>query len=150
MKATDVIKRDHRAAEALFEKFKAAPEDEKKSVEHELFAALNAHELMEDAHFYPALKDRVGDDENLKQVLSEQTTLKLGAMGTHVKETVLGPSEESVEKVMENVLAHAKKEEEVIFPMAEEVLGAEMLEELGREMEPKSAVALAAKAEGGK
>jgi hemerythrin superfamily protein len=141
MKATDVIARDHRAAEALFEKFKTAAEEDKKSVEHELFAALSAHEIMEDTHFYPALTDAVGDDETLKQLKDEQTTLKLGAMGTHLKETVVGPNEESVESVMEKVLAHAKKEEERIFPMAEEVLGEDELEELGAKMEPMSAVA---------
>lgn len=147
MKATDVIARDHRAAEALFEKFKRAAEEDKKSVEHELFAALNVHEIMEDTHFYPALNEKVGDDEILKQLEHEQTTLKLGAMGTHIKETVLGPNEESVEKVMEKVLAHAKKEEEMVFPMAEEVLGPELLEELGQKMEPMSAVAAQEKIE---
>lgn len=147
MKATDIIARDHKAAEALFEKFLAAKEEDKKSVEHELFAALNAHELMEDAHFYPALKDAVGEDDTLKQLEHEQTTLKLGAMGTHLKETVVGPNEESVEKVMEKVLAHAKKEEELVFPMAEEVLGTDKLEELGKKMEPMSAVALQEKLE---
>jgi hemerythrin superfamily protein len=145
MKATDVIARDHRAAEALFEKFKAAAEEDKKSIEHELFAALNAHEHMEDEHFYDVLDDRAGDDDVLKQLKHEQTTLKFGAMGTHLKETVAGPNEESVEKVMEKVLAHAKKEEELLFPLAERVLGPEVLEEHGKMMEPMSAVALAAK-----
>ncbi len=147
MKATDVIARDHRAAEALFERFLAAEGDDKKAIEHELFAALNTHELMEDMHFYPALKDKVGDDEKLKQVLHEQTTLKLGAMGTHVKEIVTGPKEERIEDVMEKVLAHAKKEEAEIFPIAEGVLGAELLEELGAKMEPMSAVAAQEKIE---
>jgi len=145
MKATDVIARDHRAAEALFEKFKAAREEDKKAVEHELFAALGAHEIMEDTHFYPALEDKVEDDSDLDTLNREQTTLKLGAMGTHIKETVLGPNEESVEKVMEKVLTHARKEEAYLFPLAERVLGEELLEELGERMEPMSAVALAGK-----
>ncbi len=147
MKATDVIARDHRAAEALFEKFLAAEGDDKKAIEHELFAALNVHELMEDMHFYPALKEKVGDDEIVKNLMHEQTTLKLGAMGTHVKEIVTGPKEERVEDVMEKVLAHAKKEEAEIFPMAEEVLGPDLLEELGQKMEPMSAVAAQEKIE---
>ena len=104
MKATDVIKRDHRAAKELFEEFKATAEEDKKPIEHKLFAALNAHELMEDMHFYPALKDKAGDNDVLKEVLHEQTTLKLGAMGTHLKEIVTGPKEERIEDVMEKVL----------------------------------------------
>jgi hemerythrin superfamily protein len=147
MKATDIIARDHRAAEALFEKFKAAPEEEKKGIEHELFAALNAHELMEDTHFYPALDEKVQDNEALKNVEHEQTTLKFGAMGAHLKEVITGPNEERIEDVMEKVLAHAKKEESEIFPIAEEVLGPDLLEELGQKMEPMSAVAVQEKAE---
>ena len=142
MKATDVIARDHRAAEALYEKFKAAAEEDKKDIEHKLFAALTAHELMEDMHFYPALSDKLEDDEILDELKHEQTTLKFGAMGTHVKETVAGPNEERVEDVMEKVLAHAQKEEELVFPMAEELLTEEELEEIGDRMEPMSAVAI--------
>lgn len=142
MKATDVIARDHRAAEALFEQFEAAAEEDKKGIEHKLFAALAAHELMEDMHFYPALSDKIEDNDSIDQLKHEQTTLKLGAMGTHLKETIVGPNEESVEKVMEKVLAHAKKEEELVFPLAKEFLSDEELEELGDRMEPMSAVAL--------
>lgn len=141
MKATDVIARDHRAAEALFEKFKAAAPEDQKSIEHELFAALNVHELMEDTYFYPALNEKIENDETLSALEVEQTKLKLEAMGTHALETIVGPNENRMERVMEKVLEHARKEEELIFPMAEEVLGAERLEELGAEMEPKSAVA---------
>lgn len=142
MKAIDVIARDHRAAEALFEKFKAATEEDKKDIEHKLFAALSAHELMEDMHFYTALSDKLDDHELLDELKHEQTTLKLGAMGTHLKETVVGPNEESVEKVMEKVLTHAKKEEDLIFPLAEQTLTEEELEEIGDRMEPMSAVAM--------
>jgi hemerythrin superfamily protein len=148
MKATDVIARDHRAAEALFEEFLNAPKEDKSGIEHKLFAALNAHEIMEDMHFFPALKDKLGGDhEALKEVMHEQTTLKLGAMGTHVKEIVTGPHDERIEDVMEKVLAHAKKEEAEIFPLAEEVLSAAELEELGEKMEPMSAVSVQEKIE---
>jgi len=141
MKATDVIARDHRAAEALFEEFKAATGDEKTHLENELFAALTVHELMEDTHFYPALNDETDGSEILKEIEDEQTKLKLEAMGTHALEFVTGTHEERIEKVMEKVVEHAKKEEELVFPLAEEVLGAERLEELGAAMEPDSAVA---------
>lgn len=148
MKATDVIKRDHQAAEALFERFKSAEGDEKRTLEHELFAALNVHEIMEDMHFYPALKDAAEDSAALDEVTDEQTKLKLEAMGTHALETVTGTHEERIERVMEKVLEHAKKEETEIFPLAETLLGEAKLEELGEKMEPMSAVAAQAKLEG--
>lgn len=142
MKATEIIARDHRAIEALYERFQTVAEAEKKSVEEELFAALSTHEKMEDEHFYPALKEKLGNDEILKELSHEQTTLKIGVMGARVKETLSGPSEESIEKVMEKVLSHAKKEEASLFPRAEAILSAEQLEEIGLKMEPMSAAVI--------
>jgi hemerythrin superfamily protein len=145
MKATDIIARDHRAAEALFDTFKSAAPDDQKEIEKDLFNALSLHELMEDRFFYPALKEHLDDNEMVKELAHEQTTLKLRTIATQVKEAVAGPDEESVEKVMERVLAHAKKEETDLFTLAEDILGEEKLEQLGREMEPHSAVAAAEK-----
>jgi hemerythrin superfamily protein len=139
MKATEVILRDHVAAKALFERFQAASGDDKEALEHQLFKALSAHEMMEDRYFYPKVKDKLGDDEVLKDLEHEQTTLKLGAVGTHMKETLLGPNDESVESVMDKVLAHAAKEESLLFPLVEESFTALELEDLGAVMEPHSA-----------
>ncbi|MDB5237217.1 MAG: hemerythrin [Parcubacteria group bacterium] len=142
MKATDVIIRDHRAAEALFEEFKgAADADEREAVTKKLFKALTTHELMEDTHFYPALNDMAGDDEAVKEIKHQQTELKLEVMGVMAMDTLTGERDERITKMMEKVLAHAKEEESEILPKAEELLGEEKLEELGSKMEPDSAVA---------
>lgn len=141
MKATEVIKRDHEGAKELFERFKAASDEDKRTAEKDLFKALNTHELMEDTHFYPVLKERAGDNEMLKELEHEQDTLKLEVMAAQGMELVTGAHDERMEKVMEKVLEHAMKEETHIFPLAEEVLGPELLEELGEKMEPESATA---------
>jgi hemerythrin superfamily protein len=141
MKATDVILRDHRAAEELFAKFKAASGDERDAVAKDIFKALTAHELMEDTHFYPALKERLGDDATLQELEQEQTSLKMDVTGDHAIDMLPGDHTERITEMMEKVLAHAKKEEVELLPKAESALGAEELERIGVEMEPDSAVA---------
>lgn len=142
MKATDIIARDHRAAEALFEEYKNASDEKRGELEKKIFAALAAHEKMEDEHFYPALKEVLEDDDMLEELEREQTVLKMEVAGIAL--LPLG-RDEALVAAMEQVLDHARKEEEQIFPKAEELLGATRLEELGTLMEPESAVALEAR-----
>jgi hemerythrin superfamily protein len=147
MKATDVIKLDHEAAKALFEEFEAASEDARREIEKKLFKALAAHEVMEDRHFYPALKMKAtdADDDAVSEVIKEQLALEATNMGDRALEMLTGTHEDRVMEVKERVLAHAAKEESVIFPIAESLWTAEELEELGAKMEPDSAVAKAEK-----
>lgn len=142
MKATDVILRDHRAAEDLFETFKGATPDAQEAIAKDLFDALIAHEKMEDKHFYPALEEEVSDDDPaIDDITGEQTRLEMEVMAIRAMTFVVGESEDRIAQMMEKVLAHARKEESVILPMAEELLSTERLEELGANMEPDSAVA---------
>ncbi|MGE5540816.1 MAG: hemerythrin domain-containing protein [Bacillota bacterium] len=141
MKATDVIARDHRAAEELFDAYKSAGDEERRDLEKKLFKALTVHEMMEDTHFYPVLKEVGADEPAVQQILDEQTKLKMKVMEKGALEVVTGEHEDRITAMMEDVLAHAKEEEDVIFPLAEQLLGAAKLEELGEKMEPDSAVA---------
>lgn len=138
MKATDVIKRDHRAAEALFNKFKKASQSEKEKMETRIFEALTTHESMEDNYFYPALKELMADDKMLAGLEREQVGLEADVLAAR---TIPGHRSARIESIIETVLAHAKKEESDIFPQAEKLLGEEELERLGDDMEPESAVA---------
>jgi hemerythrin superfamily protein len=140
MKATDVIARDHRAAEQMLEDYRGASGDDRKDIARKLFEALTRHEAMEDMYFYPALKEAAGEDPAVKQILDEQTKLKMEVLGKGAAELFTGDDEERIEAMMEDVLAHAKEEESIIFPKAEEFLGEEKLTELGEKMEEHSAV----------
>jgi hemerythrin superfamily protein len=141
MKATDIILRDHRAAEDLFETFKGATPDAQEVIAKDLFDALATHEKMEDKHFYPALEEAAGDDPAIDDITGEQTRLEMEVMAIRAMSYVAGESEDRIAQMMDKVLAHAREEESVILPMAEELLSAERLEELGATMEPDSAVA---------
>jgi hemerythrin superfamily protein len=138
MKATDVITRDHRAAEAMFETYKKANQEDRAAMEEKIFKALDTHEEMEDAHFYPALEGELADDESLVELEREQQELKEELA---VIKGMEGDRSEAIKAAMEKVLAHAMKEEKSILSKAEEILGTDRLEELGEWMEPMSAVA---------
>ncbi|MBA3788983.1 hemerythrin domain-containing protein [Patescibacteria group bacterium] len=138
MKATDVIKRDHRAAEELFEKYKNVAHEDRAAMEEKIFQALDAHENMEDTYFYPELMAAAPDMEGLAELESEQGELEKEVEAVRAME---GDRDEAIMGMMDKVLTHAKKEEEEILAPAEEILGAHKLEELGAQMEPESAVA---------
>jgi len=139
MKATDVIRRDHKAAEDLFAAFKKANKEDREAMETKVFDALTRHELMEDKHFYPALRDKDVDEASLFSDL-EGEQLKLAAEVTAAR-ALPGDKSERIIAMMDEVLAHAKKEEASVLPKAEEVMSATELEELGAKMEPESAAA---------
>lgn len=142
MKATDVIRRDHRAAEELFEKYKKANHEDRAHMVDKIFEVLDTHEKMEDTHFYPKLEQVVEDEEVLKDMEREQRTLEEET--ARVKEKS-GDRDDDMQSLMEQVLQHAKKEERDILPLAEKSISAEELEELGDDMEPDSAVAASEK-----
>jgi hemerythrin superfamily protein len=139
MKATEVIKRDHKAVEDLFETYKKANQDAREAMEKKIFDALTVHEKMEDEYFYSALDEAIKDDEEISALEAEQTQLKVGV--TALRLVPFMDRTDSVKTTLEKVIEHAKKEENIIFPKAEEALGAEQLEKIGEKMEPESAVA---------
>ena len=138
MKGTDIIRRDHRAAEDLFDEYKKASKEKREELAEKIFEALETHESMEDTYFYPAL-DEAGDSEPLVSEI-EQEQEELAEEVERVR-MVEGERDSEMREIMEKVLAHAKKEERDILPFAERILDAEELENLGEKMEMASAVA---------
>jgi hemerythrin superfamily protein len=137
MKATDVIKRDHKAIEDMFKKFEAASSEERADMEGKFFNMLAAHELMEDRHFYPALDGKLDDNVVLNELEAEQKKLHLEAGTIRL---MVGVRDKALLAAMDTIIGHAKKEEELLFPLVEEVLSEEELESIGNEMAPHSAV----------
>lgn len=137
MKATDVIKRDHEAIEDMFKKFEAASTEERVDMEPKFFNMLLAHELMEDRHFYPALDGKLEDSTVLDELEAEQKKLHVEAGAIRM---MVGVRDEALLEAMGKILAHAKKEQEQLFPQVEKALSADELEKLGNDMAPHSAV----------
>jgi hemerythrin superfamily protein len=138
MNATEVIARDHRAVEDMFDEYKSAPAGTQAVLETQIFKALDTHEKMEDVHFYPVVREALPNDERVREILDEQEELErdvreVMSMGEDRKDHVM--------RMMERVLAHALREERDIFPSVRDTLDDDTLDELGHKMEPDSAVA---------
>jgi len=136
MKATDLLKRQHKDVRGLFRQVKKASDARgRRSGMNEIAAQLEAHMRIEEEIFYPAVQE-IGTkkaDEIVPEAYEEH----------HVASLVLGelpsvdPKDERFEAKMtvleELIEHHVEEEEKELFKLAEK-LGAERLAELGEEM----------------
>lgn len=61
--AIALLKADHRAVEALFDKFEKARDDARKqAIARQICTALKVHTLIEEEIFYPAFRGKIEDD----------------------------------------------------------------------------------------
>lgn len=138
MKATDLLKKQHKQVKALFKKVeKTENARERRQLMEQIEQELKMHTKIEEQIFYPAVRgiDSKKAEEMYMEALEEH----------HVVDLVLAelpqvdPADERFHAKMtvlsELVTHHADEEEEEMFPMAEKKLGAEELKALGARME---------------
>jgi hemerythrin superfamily protein len=138
MKATDLLKKQHRQVEKLFKEVEKTedPKQRRKLME-QIADDLKMHTQIEEEIFYPAVRE-VGTakaEEMIDEAFEEH----------HVVDLVLAelpevdPEDERFEAkitvLSELVEHHVEEEEKEMFPMAEKKLGAERVKELGQQME---------------
>ena len=138
MKATDLLKKQHRQVEKLFKQCeKAEDARQRRQLMEQIASALKLHTKLEEEVFYPAVRE-IGSskaEEMVDEAFEEH----------HVVDLVLAelpsidPEDERFQAKMtvlsELVEHHVDEEEEEMFPMAEKKLGAERIKELGQRME---------------
>jgi hemerythrin superfamily protein len=135
MKATELLKSQHREVEDLFERIEKAKKDaEKQALFEELAANLVAHDAIEREIFYPACEEKMGMDELLGEALVEHGVVEFG-----LYQADQAQGEEDFEfkctVLQELVEHHVEEEEKKFFPKVEKALGKARLEELGEQME---------------
>lgn len=135
MKATELLKKQHKEVQDLFKRIEKAKDDATKSeLFEELAANLVAHDGIERQIFYPACEEAMGMTDLLGEALVEH-----GAVEFMVFQADQAQGEDDFEykcTVLQEVLEHhIEEEEKEFFPKAERALGKERLEELGAEME---------------
>jgi hemerythrin superfamily protein len=137
VKATDLLKRQHREVKGMFKEIEKTEDPrERRRLLDSIGHALKAHTSIEEEIFYPAVRE-IGTDkaeEMYAEALEEH----------HVVDLVLAelpdldPEEERFQAKMtvlsELVEHHAEEEEDEMFPMAEKKLGTERIAELGQRM----------------
>ena len=139
MNAIELLKKDHRTVESLFESFEKAKEKEEETSKAELFASikeeLDAHAQVEEEIFYPAFDRAAGNDDD------KELVLEAGEEHKQVKTLLaelegMDPADETFDAKMkvlkDNIEHHVKEEEGEMFPHAQKQLSADALEQLGQ------------------
>jgi hemerythrin superfamily protein len=131
MKATALLKKQHRAVEAIFENLEngsADPASELLDVANNLAA----HMAIEQNLFYPAVRDIDGEliAESYEEHAIAELTLKR-LLATAVDDPTFAPK---VRALKELILHHVEEEEKELFPEVDEKMKAAELEALGKEM----------------
>lgn len=137
MKATELLKKQHKEVKSLFKRIEKSEEKrEKAELFEELAHNLVAHDAIEREIFYPACKKGMGMTDLLGEALVEHGVVEFslfladqakGKDDFDFKMTVLS-------EVVEH---HVKEEEDEFFPKVEKALGDEQLEALGEQMEAR-------------
>ena len=137
MDAIKLLKDDHEKVKGLFRTFeKARSEDRKKQLADEIMMELEVHSQIEEEIFYPAVREKVGEDELVAEAVEEHHVVDV--LMKEIKQ--LEPSDERFEAKMtvliENVEHHIEEEEKEMLPDAKKKLGKDV-EALGDQMEQR-------------
>ena len=139
MRATDLLKKQHKEVKGLFKKVEGTENArERRRLMDEIATALEGHTLIEEEMFYPAVRglETQKTEEMVLEALEEHHVVKLV-----LKELPsVDPEDERFEAKMtvlsELVEHHADEEEKEMFKQAQK-LGKDELEALGRHMEQR-------------
>ena len=138
MKATDLLKKQHKRVKALFKQVEDTEDGRRRrQLMEEIANELKMHTQIEEEIFYPAVRE-IGSSK-AEEMVDESYEEH------HVVDLVLAelpnvdPEDERFAAKMtvlsELVEHHADEEEDEMFPMAEKKLGKERLQQLGEQME---------------
>ena len=135
MKATELLKKQHREVKALFGKAKKAKSTDRRNVMDEITQKLQTHMTIEEEIFYPAVRelDSKKTDEIVPEAYEEHHVVKLVLAELPDVDLDDEQYEAKVTVLSELIEHHVEEEETEMFKSAEK-LGAERLGELGDEM----------------
>ena len=144
MDAVKLLKDDHEKVKGLFRQFeRARSDDKKKQLADEIMMELEVHSKIEEEIFYPAVREKVGEDELVAEAVEEHHVVDV--LMQEIKQ--LEPSDERFEAKMtvliENVEHHIEEEEKEMLPDAKKKLGKDV-EALGEQMEQRKQQLMAA------
>jgi hemerythrin superfamily protein len=130
MKATDLLEKQHRKVEDLFDKLEHA-EDGRKELVRELADNLAAHMAIEQELFYPAVREV--DAKLVAESFEEHALAEVGLRRLLVA-TTDDAYKARVTALKELIEHHVEEEEKELFPEVEKALDDDKLEVLGEQM----------------
>jgi hemerythrin superfamily protein len=135
--AIDLLERQHREVEGLFEELDEAGEDATKTRERlcrEISDQLAVHAEIEERLFYPESKE-AGSEERLRQSVEQHLSVKR-LLAENMEVGVADPRFGARMKVVEAQLRHhVEEEEKELFPRVRRSSSKDALEDLGNRME---------------
>jgi hemerythrin superfamily protein len=145
MKVTVLLRNDHEALKALFDRFRK-PGARKEGGARDLFSEIRReiliHSQMESEIFYPALA--ATSSAHATELISRATREHRGIERLLTElNTMTGPEknfESKMNQLIDEVLRHIEMEEEEIFEEARKSLAEYRLEELGLELEDRKKI----------
>jgi hemerythrin superfamily protein len=137
MKATEMLKKDHKKVEELLDRLVDQKGEVMKTLA-EIEREIKVHSHIEEKIFYPAYREAIGDDEAAELIEESLEEHHLVDVIIHDMKGIEPDSAEFKGKasvLKEAIMHHANEEEEDMFPKAEKAMGKDQLEELGNRME---------------
>lgn len=140
MNAIELLKEDHQMALSLVGELESA--DNQAGTDptqtenfNKLHQALKLHTRMEEEIFYPALENFDETKDMIEEAYQEheqvdQLLVQLSSQSPNEEEF-----QESLAELRSDLEHHIEEEETEIFPQAEQLLGKQRLEEMGRQMQ---------------
>jgi hypothetical protein len=142
MKATELLMKQHRLVEELFEQCEEAEGEEQKDIFEKLAANLVAHDAIEREIFYPACDEALGkDDDILGESLVEHGVVEFSLFRAD-KNQDSEDFDKYVKVLKEMVEHHVEEEEKELLPKVKREMDGKQLEELGATMEQRFAEAV--------
>jgi hemerythrin superfamily protein len=145
MNAIELLKKDHETVDDLFESFEKAQsaetESEKQRIAAKICEELEAHALVEEELFYPAVEARAEQDEEaeegVKEAHEEHALVKMLVAELKEMSSDDGQFDAKVKVLKDLVEHHVEEEEGTLMPRAKKLLSDEELEELGARVEQR-------------
>ncbi len=135
MKATALLKAQHKEVSALFAKIEKASPAEKRPLFEELAGMLVAHDAIEREIFYPAVERKLGMIDVLGEALVEHGVVEFNLY--EADESSKDDFGFKMTVLKEMVEHHVEEEEEDLLPKVEKAFSAAALETLGTQMKER-------------
>ena len=129
----DMLKEDHKQAEALFTQYEGGGEEQRDRIVHEIIESLTKHSRIEEQILYPFIRAEVPDGDQLMDEAEREHQEAKDAMA-RLSELSPGDPEfdEAFTALRDGVRHHVHEEEGEAFPKLAEAADEAKLAELGR------------------
>lgn len=144
MNAIDMLIEQHRAMESAFEALIEADESKQRELFEQVADTLMSHVLIEERHFYPAVKAKRTEDILLES-LEEHLSLKRLVADLLALEPEHEHFSAKLHVLQEQLEHHHEEEEKKLFPKSKKVLSEDELEGLGETLQAEQTKLLASR-----